>query len=266
MTGSPSFGSFREMFSLSGKRAIVTGGGGGIGAAIVHGFVELGAEVAIVDLNSEGMDSVRRELINKFGVEVLTITADVCNIAEVRSAVDQAIGRLGHVDILVNCHGIGQWVPSEEMEEKDWDKMVDVNLKGVFLMCQAVGRHMMRRGRGKIINIASMSGTVVNKPQPQAHYNASKAGVIMLTKSLAAEWARYNINVNSVSPGYTLTPLVENLLKNKPEYADYWKSLIPMGRFAKPSDIVGAVIFLASDASDYVTGHNLVVDGGYTIW
>ncbi|MEM2920711.1 MAG: glucose 1-dehydrogenase [Candidatus Bathyarchaeia archaeon] len=254
------------MFNLSGKRAVVTGGGGGIGAAIAQGFVEMGAEVAIIDLNLAGMDAVKRELIDKFGVNVLTITADVCNVAEVYSAVDQVVGSLGDIDILVNCHGIGQWVSSEEMVEKDWDKMVDVNLKGVFLMCQAVGRHMIRRGRGKIINIASMSGIVANKPQPQAHYNASKAGVIMLTKSLAAEWAKHNINVNSVSPGYTLTPLVENLLKSKPEYADYWKSLIPMGRFAKPSDIVGAVVFLASDASDYVTGHNLVVDGGYTIW
>jgi len=166
----------------------------------------------------------------------------------------------------VNCHGIGQWFPAEEMNEKDWDKMINVNLKGVFLMCQIVGRHMIKRKYGKIINIASMSGKIVNKPQPQAHYNASKAAVIMLTKSLAAEWAEYGINVNSVSPGYTLTPLVDNLLKTKPEYADYWKPLIPMGRFARPIDIVGAVIFLASEAANYITGHDLVVDGGYTIW
>jgi len=125
---------------------------------------------------------------------------------------------------------------------------------------------MIERRYGKIINIASMSGSIVNKPQPQAHYNASKAGVIMLTKSLAAEWAKYNINVNSVSPGYTLTPLVDNLLKTQPEYADYWKPLIPMGKFAEPKDIVGAVVFLASEAASYVTGHDLVVDGGYTVW
>ncbi|RLE97264.1 MAG: short-chain dehydrogenase, partial [Thermoprotei archaeon] len=117
-----------------------------------------------------------------------------------------------------------------------------------------------------IINIASMSGSIVNRPQPQAHYNASKAAVIMLTKSLAAEWAKYGINVNSVSPGYTLTPLVENLVKTRPEYADLWKTLIPMGRFAKPMDIVGAVVFLATDAARYITGHDLVVDGGYTVW
>jgi len=152
------------------------------------------------------------------------------------------------------------------MSEKDWDRMINVNFKGVFLMCQAVGRYMIRRRYGKIINIASMSGRIVNKPQPQVHYNVSKAGVIMLTKSLAAEWAKYNVNVNSVSPGYTLTPLVRDLLKNQPEYAEYWKNLTPLGRFAEPADIVGAVIFLASEAANYITGHDLVVDGGYSIW
>jgi len=152
------------------------------------------------------------------------------------------------------------------MSNEDWNKMMDVNLTGVFIMYQAVGQYMIKRHYGKIINIASMSGRIVNRPQPQAHYNASKAGVIMLTKSLAAEWAKYNVNVNSISPGYTLTPLVENLVRTKPEYADQWKNLIPLGRFADPADIVGAVIFLASEAASYITGHDLVVDGGYTIW
>ena len=125
---------------------------------------------------------------------------------------------------------------------------------------------MIERKSGKIVNIASMSGSIVNRPQPQSHYNASKAGVVMLTKSLAAEWAKHGVNVNCVSPGYTLTPLVKNLLRDQPEYADHWKGLVPMGRLAEPSDIVGAVIFLASDAADYITGHDLGVDGGYTVW
>lgn len=144
--------------------------------------------------------------------------------------------------------------------------MIDINLTGVFIVCQAVGRYMIRQRYGKIINIASMSGHIVNRPQKQLHYNTSKAGVIHLTKSLAAEWAQYNVYVNSVSPGYTVTPLVENLLKERPEFAEMWKSLIPLQRFAKPIDIVGAVIFLASDASNYITGEDIVVDGGYTIW
>jgi NAD(P)-dependent dehydrogenase (short-subunit alcohol dehydrogenase family) len=258
--------SIKEMFKLDGKKAIVTGAGGGIGSTIAYGLAEFGVDVALLDLGAESIENLRQDLEKKFPVRVLTVPVDVCDIKQVENAFNIVIKNFGWVDILVNCHGIGQWFPAEEMNEKDWDKMINVNLKGVFLMCQIVGRHMIKRKYGKIINIASMSGKIVNKPQPQAHYNASKAAVIMLTKSLAAEWAEYGINVNSVSPGYTLTPLVDNLLKTKPEYADYWKPLIPMGRFARPIDIVGAVIFLASEAANYITGHDLVVDGGYTIW
>jgi len=258
--------SIEELFNLKGRKAVVTGGGGGIGSAIASGFAEFGGDVALVDLDAERIETVKGELAKSFSVNVLAVSADISNIIQVEAAVDGVIDNFGRIDILVNCHGVGQWSSIEEMDEKDWDRMMNINLKGVFLMCQAVGRHMIKRKYGKIINIASMSGRIVNKPQPQAHYNASKAGVIMLTKSLAAEWAKHNINVNSISPGYTLTPLVENLLKNRPEYADYWKPLIPLGRFAKPSDIVGAAIFLASEAANYVTGHDLVLDGGYTVW
>ncbi|MEM2913064.1 MAG: glucose 1-dehydrogenase [Candidatus Bathyarchaeia archaeon] len=263
------FGSLRfvrDMFMLNGKKAIITGAGGGIGGAIAYGFAEFGADVALLDLNVKGIEDLKGTLEESFQVKVLAIPADVCDRKQVEGAINVAVERFGQVDILVNCHGIGQWTPFEEMDESDWDRMMNINLKGVALMCQAVGRYMIKRRYGKIINIASMSGRAVNRPQPQAHYNSSKAGVIMLTKSLAAEWAKYNINVNSVSPGYTLTPLVNNLLNARPEYANYWKALIPLGRFAEPIDIVGAVIFLASDAANYITGHDLVVDGGYTIW
>jgi sorbose reductase len=256
----------RKMFMLDGRKAIITGAGGGIGSAIAYGFAEFGVDVALLDLNVEGIESLKRVLEESFPVKVLAIPVDVCDCKKVEKAVNTVIERFGQIDILVNSHGIGQWVPFEDMSESEWDRMINVNLKGVALMCQAVGRYMIKRKHGKIINIASMSGRIVNKPQPQAHYNTSKAGVIMLTKSLAAEWAKYNINVNSVSPGYTLTPLVDNLLKSQPDYANRWKALIPLGRFAEPSDIVGAVIFLASDAANYITGHNLVVDGGYSVW
>ena len=251
---------------LDGKKAIITGAGGGIGSAIAYGFAEFGVDLALLDLKVEKIEGLKKFLEENFSIEVLAIPTDVCDRKRVEEAVNIVIKKFGQVDILVNCHGIGQWVPAENMSEEDWDKMIDVNLKGVFLTCQIVGRHMIKRRYGKIINIASMSGRIVNKPQPQIHYNTSKAGVIMLTKSLAAEWAKYNVNVNSVSPGYTLTPLVENLLRTQPEYAEYWKNLIPLGRFAEPTDIVGAVIFLASDAANYVTGHDLVVDGGYSVW
>jgi len=255
-----------KLFDLDGKRAIITGGGGGIGGAIAKGLAEFNVDIALFDINFESIANLKKILEERFSVKALAIPVDVCVSEQVKRAVETVHEAFGRIDILVNCHGIGQWSPAEEMSEEDWKRMLDVNLTGVFLTCQAVGRIMINQRYGKIINIASMSGRIVNKPQPQAHYNASKAGVIMLTKSLAAEWAKYNINVNSVSPGYTLTPLVENLLKQKPKYAEIWKSLIPMGRLARPEDIVGAVIFLSSDASSYITGHDLAVDGGYTIW
>jgi len=254
------------MFELDGKKAIITGSGGGIGSAIAEGLAECGVDIALFDINPESISKLKMKLEENFSIKALAIPVDVCISEQIKRAVKKVHDEFGRIDILVNCHGIGQWYPAEEMLEEDWKRMIDVNLTGVFLMCQAVGQFMIKQRYGKIINIASMSGSIVNKPQPQAHYNASKAGVIMLTKSLATEWAKYNINVNSVSPGYTLTPLVENLLKQKPRYEDMWKPLIPMGRFAEPKDIVGAIIFLASDASRYVTGHNLIVDGGYTVW
>ena len=260
------FKSVKEMFTLDKKKAIVTGSGGGIGSAIAYGFAEFGVDVALLDCNAESINSVKRELEGRFPVKVLAIHVDVCDSKQVEDGVDKVINNFSQVDVLVNSHGIAQWSPVEDMSGKDWDRMMDVNLKGVFLMCQAVGRHMIERRYGKIVNVASMSGRIVNTPQPQTHYNVSKAGVVMLTKCLAAEWAKHNINVNSVSPGYTLTPLVKNLLKTQPEYLDRWKPLIPAGRLAEPIDVVGAVLFLASEAARYVTGHDLVVDGGYTLW
>jgi len=256
----------KELFNLKGRKAVVTGGAGGIGSAISSGFADLGVDIALVDTDVGAMNAVNEELSRRSSVRTLAIPTDVCKRAQVEDAVKRIAHEFGRIDILVNCHGIGQWSAADEMNEEDWERMMNVNLKGVFLMCQAVGRRMIERRYGKIVNIASMSGSVVNKPQAQAHYNASKAGVIMLTKSLAAEWAKYNVNVNSVSPGYTLTPLVERLLKNEPEYAELWKPLIPLGRLAKPADIVGSVIFLSCEASSYITGHDLVVDGGYTVW
>jgi NAD(P)-dependent dehydrogenase (short-subunit alcohol dehydrogenase family) len=258
--------SIEDMFNLKGKTAIVTGAVGGIGSAIAWSFAELGTNVAFVDLDVSNIQLAKKEMEARFGVNTLAVPIDVSDRGKVEAGVNTIVNHFGHVDILVNCHGIGQWAPTEDINVNDWDRMMDVNLKGVFLMCQAVGRYMKEKNSGKIINIASMSGVIVNKPQLFVHYSVSKAGVIMLTKSLASEWAKYNINVNSVSPGYTLTPMVENLLKAQPEYSNYWKPQIPMGRLAKPSDIVGSVIFLSSKAADYITGHNLIVDGGCTIW
>jgi NAD(P)-dependent dehydrogenase (short-subunit alcohol dehydrogenase family) len=258
--------SIKELFRLDCKKAVITGAGGGIGSAIARGFAEFGVELALLDLNLRNVTRVKQDLESNFPSKIMAMQVDVCDAQKVNVTINSVLEEFGQIDILVNCHGIAQWVPSEEMDEKDWKRMIDVNLNSVYLMCQTVGKHMIKRGKGKIVNIASMSGSIVNYPQPQAHYNTAKAGVIMLTKSLAAEWAQHNINVNSVSPGYTRTHMVNQFLKKQPEYEDYWNSRTPLGRLAIPLDIVGAVVFLASDAANYVTGHDLIVDGGYTIW
>ncbi|MEN2974562.1 MAG: glucose 1-dehydrogenase [Candidatus Caldarchaeales archaeon] len=256
--------SVKRLFDLEGKKVVITGAAGGIGSAIAFGFAEFKAELALIDKEAEALRKIHSRL--KEYSNSIIIQADVTSLNDVNQAIERIINHYGRIDILVNSHGIFQWVSAEEMNEEDWNRMLNVNLKGVFLMCQAVGRQMIKQRYGKIINIASMSGLIVNRPQPQLHYNTSKAGVIMLTKSLASEWAKYNINVNCVSPGYTLTQQLENFIKEKPEYADLWRGLIPLNRFAEVTDIVGAVIFLATDAASYITGQNLIIDGGYTIW
>jgi NAD(P)-dependent dehydrogenase (short-subunit alcohol dehydrogenase family) len=182
--------------------------------------------------------------------------------------VETVLSRWGRLTIGVNNAGIGGWFDSETMPEAEWDRMMAINLKAVFLCAQAEGRVMLEAGYGKIINTASMSGSIVNTPQNQVAYNASKAGVIHLTRTLAAEWASRGIRVNSISPGYTRTELVDKLL-NEPvgqEMLPIWLSLTPMERMAEVTDLQGAVVYLACEASDFMTGHDLVIDGGYCTW
>ncbi|RKT89047.1 NAD(P)-dependent dehydrogenase, short-chain alcohol dehydrogenase family [Saccharopolyspora antimicrobica] len=248
-----------DLFALTGKTAIVTGGAQGIGEAIVLGLRDAGARVFICDINPE----VGEASAERHGVEF--VAADVTDPATVEAAFDHVVRSAGSIDVAVNNAGIVHNHPSEDLSTEDWRRVMSVNLDGVFYSCRAAGRRMLEQGSGSIINTGSMSGHIANRPQPQSAYNAAKAGVIHLTKSLAGEWAARGVRVNSVSPGYVGTELTKRGLSNE-EWRRAWLDGTPMNRVAEPGEIAPAVVFLASDASSYCTGTDLVVDGGYTVW
>lgn len=252
--------SLKELFSLEKQVAFVTGGGRGIGKVFCQTLAEAGADVAVLDIDLKTAQQTANE-IEAMGNSTLALQADVTRLDEVERVVEQTVNKFGRIDICVNNAGICIHENAENMTEYQWDSVVDINLKGVFLCCSAVGRVMIKQGRGKIINVASMSGSIVNRPQPQVAYNASKAGVVMITKSLAVEWAQHGIRVNAISPGYTLTEMT----KTVSHYFPTWEHMVPMKRLCEPEELRGALVFLAADASSYVTGHNLAVDGGYTL-
>jgi NAD(P)-dependent dehydrogenase (short-subunit alcohol dehydrogenase family) len=256
-----------ERFRLDGRAAVITGGGQGIGRAYAHALGEAGASIAIADISIEAARTVVSELSSK-RIDALAIQVDVTKADQVQAMVDAVLKRWGRLTIGVNNAGIGQWVAAEEMSEADWDRMLDINLKGVFLCAQAEGRVMLKAGYGKIINTASMSGSIVNTPQKQSSYNASKAAVMHLTRSLAAEWAPYGIRVNSISPGYTRTKLVEDLLQTPEGKAvlPTWMSRTPLNKMAEVTDLQGLVVYLAAEVSDYMTGSDIIIDGGYCAW
>lgn len=248
-----------EEFTLQDRVAVVTGGGQSLGLAISRSLRSAGAEMVIAEVNDETGPEAAEELEGMF------VHTDVTDPASVRGMVETVIDEHGRIDVLVNNAGIVHNIPSEEVPDEEWLAVISVNLNGAFWCCREVGKAMLERGSGSIVNIASMSGIVSNHPQPQAAYNASKAGVITLTKSLAGEWASRGVRVNSVSPGYIRTPLTE-LGMSKTEWAEVWLDSTPLGRLAEPREIAPAVLYLASDAASFATGTNLVVDGGYTSW
>jgi NAD(P)-dependent dehydrogenase (short-subunit alcohol dehydrogenase family) len=246
-------------FSLRDKVAVVTGGGQSLGLAVCRALHSAGAEMVIAEVNDETGPDVAEELEGTF------VHTDVTDPTSVRDLVQTVLDEHGRIDVFVNNAGIVHNIPSEEVPDEEWLAVISVNLNGVFWCCREAGKAMLERGSGSIVNIASMSGIISNHPQPQAAYNASKAAVITMTKSLAGEWADRGVRVNSVSPGYIRTPLTE-LGMSKSEWSEVWLSSTPMGRLAEPEEIAPAVLYLASDAASFATGTNLVVDGGYTSW
>jgi NAD(P)-dependent dehydrogenase (short-subunit alcohol dehydrogenase family) len=248
-----------NMFSLVGKKAFVTGGARGVGRLAALALAEAGADVAIVDSDAGSASRTAAE-IERLGVRSFAICCDVTDPASVDAMTLRVVDEFGTIDIAFNNAGICLNESAETMSFESWERVIDTNLTGVFLTAQAAGRVMIAKGGGSIINTASISGHVVNRPQPQCAFNASKAGVIMLTKSLAVEWAPRNVRVNSISPGYIGT---EGTL-GCAEWIPAWEAGTPAGRMGKPEELSAAIVYLACRGSTFTTGTDIVIDGAYT--
>lgn len=249
-----------EKFSLKGKSGIVTGGGSGIGKAIATGLAQAGAEIVIVGRNRERLERTAGE-IGKLGGKVVPFQADVSKMEDIKKVVDRTIKEFGKIDFLFNNAGAIRRNPSEDFTEKDWDEVVNTNLKGPFFLAQSVARVMIsQKKKGKIVNTSSLMAVQGGKRVPA--YAASKGGLAQVTKTMANDWAKYNILVNAIGPGWVKTELTEALQQDKERYAEIL-GRIPLGRWADPEDLAGAAVFLASDASDYITGQTIFVDGGW---
>ncbi|MDA8295982.1 MAG: SDR family oxidoreductase [Actinomycetota bacterium] len=254
-----------EAGRLKGRRVLVTGAARGIGYAIAEAALEAGAAVAILDRDEAGLTEAASSLGAKGRDPLTTVVADVSSHEALAGAKRELEARFGTVDTLINNAGIAYNAPAEEMSVAEWDRMIQINLSGVFYCTQLFAAPMLAAGRGAVVSIASMSGLIVNRPQPQVAYNVAKAGVIMLTKSLAAEWAPRGVRVNAVAPGYINTSLIQGFLGTD-TMRDYWVGGTPLGRLGEPAEVAAAVVFLASDAASFVTGETLVADGGYSLW
>lgn len=254
--------SMNGIFDLEGRTALITGAGSGLGRATALALGSAGASVALVDIDEEGL-AATAELVRDLVTGVSTSVADVSIEADVLEAVDAALEVHRAIDVLVTSAGIGRRSPAESMTLDTWNKVIDVNLTGTFLFDRAVGSHMLDRGSGSIIHMASITGQV-GVSTGNANYSASKGGVIALTKTLAVEWAQRGVRVNAIAPTHFRTPLTEAAIEADPAVEAYFLGNIPLGRLGEPIDIWGAIVYLASDASAMVTGHVLNVDGGHT--
>lgn len=252
-----------DRLCLDGKTAYVTGAGQGIGRAFAHALGEAGANVAVVDTDQEKAETVAKELSLK-GINAISISADISKSDDVQRMIDSIVSKWGAVHIACNNAGINMNSASEDTSLEEWDRTFNVNLRGTFMCCQAAGRVMLKQGYGKIINTASMASLIVPHPQKQLSYNTSKAGVVKLTQTLGTEWIDRGVRVNCISPGIVDTPLIHS--ESLRPLVQRWLSDIPAGRLAQVTDLQAAVVYLASDASDYMTGHNLVIEGGQSLW
>ncbi len=256
---------YLDKFKIHGRTAVITGAAQGIGLACAEALAEAGARVVIADRDASAAERGRRELQSK-GYDVEVVVMDVTNSKQVTAVADSLAGRFGQIDILVNNAGIARSeMPAESVADEHWLDVLDVNLNGTFWCCREFGKHMLNARAGSIVNLGSMSGFIVNKPQAQSYYNASKAAVHHLTKSLAAEWGARGVRVNAVAPTYIETPL-NAFVKDDPAMFDAWIGGTPMARLGRVDEVAAVVLFLASDAASLMTGSVVLVDGGYTCW
>jgi NAD(P)-dependent dehydrogenase (short-subunit alcohol dehydrogenase family) len=249
-------------FDLTGRSAVVTGATRGLGRAFARALAEAGADIVVVGRDEVAAAEVEKELA-EIGRRSCTVIADITSRPEVERVLAMAVERFGTVDVLVNNAGACIHRPALEVTDEEWRQVLDVNLDALWTACQVFGRHMVERRRGSIVNVGSISAQIVNRPQWQPAYNASKAAVHQLTRSLAAEWAPYGVRINALAPGYIKTAMAP---VDDPRFRQHWIDDAPMQRYGTPDELGPAMVFLASDASSFVTGSVLVADGGYTVF
>jgi len=256
-----------DKIRLDGKTAVITGGHSGIGRGITEAFAQAGADIAIVGRRKELGESVAQKVAAAYGRKIRFVQADITKPEDRERLINEVLAAFGKIDILVNDAGMTIQSKAEEVTYEQWRTVMDINLDALFFLSQAVGKVMIRQGGGNIVNISSNSDNLVMTPQCQAVYNASKAGVDMVTKCLAYEWAQYHIRVNAIAPGYVQSDILPEGVRpsdGKP-FCEVWKEMIPLGRFAKPEEIGAMALYIASDMSPFLTGSVLLIDGGYSL-